>query len=509
MHKRFAILLGVLFVILITFPYVFGFFSGGKDYFFSGFLINPIDGYSYLAKMYQGWKGDILFNLPYTLEPGEPVFLFSYYLFLGHLSRILGISLTAVFHISRLFNALLLFIASYRFLVKNCDLPDKWLRLAFTALIFGAGLGWVSTLFGKITSDFWVTESFVFLSSFTNPHFPLGLALFLYLLLKHDQDKSLKFIVIQSLAALCLSIVMPFGFIILMGIILFVWLINIYQSQKFYLPVGYISYVLGALFMIYQFIIVNTHPVLSKWNQQNITSSPDLLDFVISFSPMLLFSIWGLITLIRSGCPGRTQYIVVWFIMGLVLIYSPINLQRRFMFGFFVPVVILAFYGLYDIYQRIKSKWLVFGVVASSIPTNLILIVAGIAGILSHNGMIFLTRNERDGLKWIEENTETKSRIFASPESGMFIPSYTGRRVVYGHPFETPDANFERLGVEKMYTGVYSSQEEIKYFQDKGIEYIFWGPRERKLGDISVRNFGEIVFESGDVQIIDIRLLDK
>ncbi|MCK4961839.1 MAG: hypothetical protein KAS19_05105, partial [Anaerolineales bacterium] len=42
----------------------------GQPAIFSGFLINPMDGFSYLAKMRQGAEGSWLLHLPYAPEPG-------------------------------------------------------------------------------------------------------------------------------------------------------------------------------------------------------------------------------------------------------------------------------------------------------------------------------------------------------------------------------------------------------------------------------------------------------
>src|SRR3990172_1560601 len=52
---------------------------------FNGFLLNPTDGYSYLAKMRQGASGPLEFRLPYGPEPGDGAMLFVYYLLLGRL----------------------------------------------------------------------------------------------------------------------------------------------------------------------------------------------------------------------------------------------------------------------------------------------------------------------------------------------------------------------------------------------------------------------------------------
>ena len=60
------------------------------DHIFMGVLVNPADGNSYFAKMREGWRGDWLFTLPYTAQPGAGALIFTYYLFLGHVARWTG-----------------------------------------------------------------------------------------------------------------------------------------------------------------------------------------------------------------------------------------------------------------------------------------------------------------------------------------------------------------------------------------------------------------------------------
>ncbi len=62
----FPILLGALYIVLISARYILAYQDEG--YRFGGFLLNPIDGNTYLAKMYQGWQGSWRFSLPFTVE---------------------------------------------------------------------------------------------------------------------------------------------------------------------------------------------------------------------------------------------------------------------------------------------------------------------------------------------------------------------------------------------------------------------------------------------------------
>jgi len=71
-------LLSLAAVILAGLPYLLAWRWAPEGTRFAGFLLNPIDGFSYLAKMRQGADGGWLFRLPYASDPGDGVLLFIY-----------------------------------------------------------------------------------------------------------------------------------------------------------------------------------------------------------------------------------------------------------------------------------------------------------------------------------------------------------------------------------------------------------------------------------------------
>lgn len=56
-------------------------------------------------------------------------------------------------------------------------------------------------------------------------------------------------------------------------------------------------------------------------------------------------------------------------------------------------------------------------------------------------------------MEWIASNTSQDALIMASPQMGLYIPAYTGRRVLYGHPFETLNATDMESVVVNFLTG--------------------------------------------------------
>ena len=89
-----------------------------------------------------------------------------------------------------------------------------------------------------------------------------------------------------------------------------------------------------------------------------------------------------------------------------------------------------------------------------------------------------------------------ESVVIAAPETGLFLPGWAGVRVLYGHPFETLDAENMKATVEQFLSGSVHRADVIRGY---GVDFIFFGPRERKRGTPEPEWKG--VFSVGDVTI--------
>jgi hypothetical protein len=347
----FALSIIVLSLVLISLPYFYAFSIGGTGHVFSGFLVNPLDGNSYLAKMYEGWRGEWKFTLPYTAEKGDGNLLFVFYLGLGHISRITGIDRIFVFHLARVLSALILFLSIYYFLnrLELKVFEQKWV---FPLFVFGSGLGWLFFLFGVVTSDFWIAEAYPFLSAYTNPHFCLGLSLMLWLFMppkennEEQQQLTQKSFLSQwyfLFFSLLLSLISPFGVIIVilvLGLLFLLYTIprqysmwkntkrinfrDFGSNESVWLLSRLIFVVIGGIpALLYYLWISHTDPLLIIWNTQNVTASPPLWDLLISF-PLSFFYLYQWFCIIRTikhfqnDCYSFGQFQALFFSISLL-----------------------------------------------------------------------------------------------------------------------------------------------------------------------------------------------
>ncbi|HWQ84394.1 MAG TPA: hypothetical protein VN363_07500, partial [Anaerolineales bacterium] len=504
--RAYFMVVALIFLAASLLPYIFAAGAAGDELVFGGFLFNPIDGNTYLAKMQQGYSGTWLFTLPYTAEKGAGWLLFIYYLFLGHLARWSGLSLLVIYHLARLAGCIVLLAGLFRYIQRSLG-SGAPARLAFLLAALGSGMGWLALPSGAYTADFWVAEAYPFLSGFATPHFSLGLGLLLFLIAplaepapalpaKQSAWKALR----TFLLAFCLAIISPFG-VVIAGVAL-AW-----PAWKAFFPFRRDSLaallgerlpwvLLGGLpWLIYDQAAAWRDPLLAGWDAQNLTPTPAVWDLLVAFSPLIFLAIPGAVQALRRG-PEPLRQAAAWLLLGILLLYAPLGLQRRFMIGLYVPVVVLGTAFLAARIPDSRRLWLAGSVIlALVLPTNLIIHLSTWQVVAAGDPNLYYTRGEAQAFTWIASQTEPESLILAAPDTGLLLPAHTGRRVIYGHPFETVNAEVEKALVE-----AYFATPDPAVLAERGVDYVFYGPRERRLGSTAPQGL-PVVYESGGVTL--------
>ncbi|PWH18320.1 MAG: hypothetical protein DDG59_06625 [Anaerolineae bacterium] len=488
-----------LFMILTQIPYLYAAWRSDQTAVFSGFLFNPLDGNTYLSKMRQGWEGQWLFELTYSPEKSQPAFLFVFYLLLGHLSRVFHLDLVLTYHLARFVASLALYAALKSFFEWYLG-EKRRVEVALFWALSGAGMGWLVLPLGYLAPDLWVAEGYGFLAAFANPHFPLAIAIMVWIMtlshraLEHPLNAWIAF-----LAGLTLANLSPFAWMISsagLGIYLGLSLRNTERNMRNLLLFRLVGFGLGgAPFLLYQFYIVRQDAVLAEWNRQNITPSPSFWLLLLGYLPLLLWAFLGGIQIYRQK-DARALLPIIWIAVSLGLVYFPSTLQRRFMIGLYIPMVALAMYAFQDlsVMKRNAIGVLLNVSLALSMVTNLILLFTVFQAVQQHEKTIFLDREEVEAFDWLREHLPKDAVVLASPESGSFLPAWTGLRVVYGHPFESIHADQRKQAVEQFYQGKLSLLEQSKFLAANSVTAILWGMRERAIAKLELQNTLEQIY---------------
>ncbi len=511
MMKKWKIFVLIIWLFFLLFPVIYGYSQSNNGLAFSGLIFNPIDGYSYFAKMQQGAAGAWGFDLPYSPETNKELYIYTLYTLSGHISRISGLSIPFIYHLFRILFSILLFFSLQSLLTIFFKKEDVYYKSALISLLFGGGMGWIYFLSGELPIDFWVAESFIFLSSFTNPHFVLSLLIMSILLTFIFSNRhGIKFAAIIFILSTILVSISPFSAII----IGFIFGINIIIDREFTkekiinlavfsIPTGMIG--------VYQFLTIRNDPVLNNWNSQNITLTPSIINIFFSFSPFFLGILFFLITFWKKKIKLEkfTYILLSWILFALFMSFIPFNLQRRFLVGIFLPVVIVFWNLLREYFYSIQKKKInifIFVLIGLALPSNLMLFTGSVNAINHHDPIFFVNENIVKAIEWLESNAEKKSVILANEENGLIIPALARFKVVYGHPFESMNAEETRSNVSDFWNNKLSEEQSRNFLEEYNVDFIFCEYTNNINNCPTITQSLEFIYDAGNIAIFQVEI---
>jgi len=192
--RKFLIWLIVASVLLAAIPFIVGTLSAPAGSSYIGYQFGTDDQMVYSAWMHQAMHGRFLFDNRFTTDPQPSLTIHLYFLLLGWIAKVVGLSLAAT--LGRLVFSGLFVVLLYR-LVLRLGWEPTTTKLAAVFAVFGGGIGFlvwhtfgvaivkdsvplVSSLTGgRLPTDVWQPEGFVFPSMLINGLFMVSLCLIL------------------------------------------------------------------------------------------------------------------------------------------------------------------------------------------------------------------------------------------------------------------------------------------------------------------------------------------
>ncbi len=532
----FASLLALAVLAITGVPYLTGWLASTPNRVFEGFVIDAEDSHSYLAKMQQGYQGEWQYRLPFTPEPHEGAYIYTFYLALGHLARLTGANLVAVYHAARLFFGFIFLLATYAFIAFFVpEIAGR--RLAYVLACFSSGLGWLalalsgSFVVGGITPvDFWFIEMYGFFTVMISPHISLAWALLLAtfgLALYYMETGNRLTIGGATASAVGMTVIHPFMLPVVAVVLAGYWLFTFFRQRTGLARIpGLALVVLAPLpIVIYQQVTMVSNPIFAGWQAQNVNLSPPPWHYAIGYGIVLALAIPGGWWALRQT--GRWPFLPLWLCIIAPLLYTPIiftMLQRRVIEGAQVPLCILAAVGMrrYVLppisHSRLAATLAARGyapgrlavlarnlLVGLTLPSTIILIMsASLAAAAGHHDMVH-SADEIAAVDWLGTHSAPDDTILASYDVGGFIPARIGHRVFMGHWAETVDLANKEIAAKRFY-GTAGDDERRALLRQYGIVFVFHGPRERALGDFDPAgvDYLALVFSQGDVDIYQV-----
>jgi hypothetical protein len=506
--QRVAIFAGIV-LLLTTLPYVIGWLSQNDTWEFGGFLFGSDDGYSYLAKMRLGTRGDWLFTIRYTSEPHDGALLFFPYILLGKLTGLfigtdspdLPVALAITFHGVRiLFGALLIF-STYRFIAAFLRRPGSRM-LALVLISLGGGFGWLlsllglSDLFGSLPVDFFVPEGYSFLILFGLPHLALArsamltgfLLLFCALTVTDSPRAWLRWTVLAGLCWIVMGLCVPF-YIAVLYLILGVWGLAAWIRERQF-PWGLFWRAISAgivvlPLLLYTTIMFLTSDVLEKWSGQNSLPSPHPLHYVLGYIVLAIPAVWALRWAWRkSDSQNNLPYLLLasWITAMPVVVYLPINVQRRLAEGVIVPLGILAVAGLRLLFPH-RRQWTRAQriVLILTLPTAILLWLGATFSALSPGRPLFHPRDELAVMDALDAIAPRDAVVLSLKETGNYLPARADVKAYVGHGPETINSEEKEKLAERFFAGELDADSRRALLAD--VDYVFFGPLEAEISD--------------------------
>jgi hypothetical protein len=474
--------------LLTTLPYLVAFARAGTEWEFTGFLLAVDDGNSYIAKMLSGTHGAWTFRTPYTTYPQGGLFgLFLPYLLLGKLAGgvELHLQLVALFHLFRIAGVLVYVFAVYDFLAVFTERVSAR-RLGTVLAAFGGGVGWLlvlagqGNLFGDLPLDFYSPEAFGFLGLFVLPHLAVGRALILWgfaVLLGREPGSGLWTGLRAGLLWLAAGLFNPLApaiALLVSGLYVLLLVVRPGGAER---P-GVVRNFGAAAMLALPPVIFNAgatllDPFFREWSAQNTILSPHPLHYLAAYAIYLPWAYRGARRLLAGGgLPGRLP--VIWVLAVPIMVYLPVNLQRRLAEGVFVALLALFVVGLDAVAVRGRPPRHLVPLGVAAVLTTLLLLAGAGRTAWYPAEPAFRPAAETEAFGYLAEAAPPGSVVLAPVPVGNALPAFAPVRVVIGHGPES--IGFERLRpqVEAFFEGRLTGPEAVGLLVEQGVDYVFW-----------------------------------
>jgi hypothetical protein len=535
-----ALVIALAMTTVLTIPYLLGYTLARPGTVFTGLVMNPEDSQSYFAKMLQGYNGNWQYSIPFTSERHQPAFIGGFYLALGQLARWFNLSLDFIWNGARIVADLILFLFTFFFICTFLgEKEQRW--TAYLLAIFGSGLGWLLfalqqvNWLGAFPVDFKMPEAHLFFSALTFPHVAAGTTILLFsfwLLLEAllGEGKSWIFAILAGLANLLLGIVYPFLIFLVAATAGLYWLYLCFQAHQIqWRQAGFIAIALLLplpLNLYYSYVQFNNE-IFQAWSTQAVTVSPPFPHYLVAYGIMIVLA---LLSLIRKDGPvevGTKAFLWTWIISAALLLYAPLNPQRRFVQGIQVPLAILASVGLLNVaipwllgtrpIRRLVDRprysrdglvrFLIFTFLLFMSISNLYLLLdVSYTAAIKQPYPFFRSQQEVDAINWMKTNISRTAVVLAAYETGNYIAAHAGNPVVVGHWAETVDWDNQIEQTSRFYDGSTGDEWRQEFLISNEVSYVWYGPIERTLGNFYPVNAEYLapIYDGGEVEVFEV-----
>ncbi|HYS03311.1 MAG TPA: hypothetical protein VET82_13275 [Candidatus Eisenbacteria bacterium] len=514
----FPIVLALILGAISLVPYLLAYAWTPPGKHFAGFFFIADDATTYLAKMREGADGAWLWTDPYTSEAHRGVFLFAFYLLLGHLAALLHLPLVAAYHLARVTGGVALVLAVDR-LARRLLAPDLR-RLAVVLTMLAAGLGFVAQTLGTPgvlgmrleALDLHLPELTGWYSLLAIPHFAWAttlIVLALIGLLDLQKRPAIRPLLLTGLWLTALAAIHP-QMIPVLAIIwaayrLVRWRWRARPAARSLLAEA-AAFAIPIPLLLYNAWVLYTDPTIALWAKQWKHQAPNILSLLISLGLPLAAAAYAMALTWRRR-DRELALLAVWPPLVIALLYLPnvANIQRRLLDALYVPLGFLAAVGLRALLARwprraARLERILVPLFCLSSALVLAIALRFASGVYPE---IYLSADQVQAMNWLSTHHERADRVLSSPGDGLYIPAWSGVPVYVGHYSETLDYFGKIRTADAMLQATTPPAQLRSFFHDNGMTLLYWGPQERqdRSFDPGQEPFLGLVYAAGGVRL--------
>lgn len=496
----------IITTLIIMAPTIFGFLSSTNEHFYTGFhVFAPADYPVYYSYIEQVRHGNYVLEDLFTGEDQSRVIINPFWLIVGLAAKILHIKTVVIFHLARVVLIPVFIITLYWF-IRQFITNKTHQKLLLVFSIFSSGIGlWIASLLdleipriGEYRSppDMWMAEANTFSTLMHSPHFIASSALLLLsisLWIKSIRSNGKKYEILTGITLLFWFSFHPFHIvtiIALMSAYCLLLLITKHKDACRAIRSAIVAISISLPSIIYYLLIINLDWLTALRAYQNVTYTSPIWIMLSGYGFLVPLSIIGWVYLWKESNKNPQnhwyKFFIVWMPLHWILIYLPINFQRRLTQGLHVIMAITAWYGLIWIYERITQKKTINGIsmkILGSLLTVLLLAFSTFGNWLTEFDIIakrvkglFLSTEQRNAFMWVRKNVGEDDIILTSPfYTGTILPGFTGKKVYAGHGIETAYFHCcKKHMVQWFYAEKANDEAKKKFLQSQNISYIWF-----------------------------------
>lgn len=517
--------------LVLSLPYIWAALCIHPAMVYGGLLYNPDDQNVHLAWARQAAQGHFFFHDLFTtesLDNGEcPLFSNIFCFALGILAALTHIPLVWLYQGARLGCAALALLCFYRL----CALLTEDRHIRFVALLlvaFSSGAGWLQNVAPRLFANHifidrpdqpfpMMPEAFTFTSAYIFPLYIAAIALLAAIYgwtLQAQQTGRWRYAVGAGLASLLLGNIHTYDALPLATILL-CWTLHslltrsrphphrevapdIASNPQLLNPPHPIQW-LAPLFVAGCALV----PVALQWlvfrNSYEFsakaltkTAPPPFIDVLLSYGPVLLLAVVGIIAAWRET---RTRLMTLWVAVTFGFIYIPTTIfsfARKMIEGLHLPLCFLAATGLVWLARRVPSQLMQRVVISAVVLVSCIssgqFVLWSLNNAQDNNiargGImppLYLTPGDAGALDFLAGQASSRQPqvVLCLVYLGNYVPRATGYFVYWGHWAETLNGGFKAGQVTAFYSGQMAGDTARAFLRDNHISYVLEGAYEK------------------------------